>query len=541
MSILCIYTGDNFNIVNSIWINSDTSSNKFKNTALKCVFMDLAYLFSKTSQKAPDKVAIEFEGSQITFKELDLAGNKAANSLKSEGVLKGDRLALFVPNCMELVYSIIGAFKGGNIVVPVNIHFKEEEVLHILKDSKAKAIITDMERLPIINRIRKYLPNLRQVILSDGKDKNAMNLNEMISHASSETPKVKINDRDYAIMFYTSGTTGKPKGAPLTNKNVAAGVKALVKSWKWTRNDVFLLALPLYHIHGIGVALCGSLYAGNTVILKKKFDAQNVLETIQSRKITLFMGVPTMYFKLLEVPGCKKYDVSSMRLFVSGSAPLSRELFYRFKKTFGQEILERAGMSETMMNFSNPYDGRRVPGSVGFCLPGVKIKITDKAYKSVPISTEGEILIKGPNVFHGYWNRPELNRHIFVNGWFVTGDVGKIGKNGYIYILGRSKDLIISGGINIYPKEIEDVIESMPQVKECAVVGVPDKVFGESVKAYAVLNDGNKLTGVEVIAYCKEKLASFKKPKYVEFLEALPKNTMGKIQKNILREMHQSK
>ena len=225
-----------------------------------------------------------------------------------------------------------------------------------------------------------------------------------------------------------------------------------------------------------------------------------------------------------------------MRLFISGSAPLSKDLFCKLKKAFGKEVLERAGMSESMMNFSNPYNGERIPGSVGPCLPGVKIRITDKNYNDVPINTEGEILIKGPNVFHGYWNRQ--NREIFKDGWFVTGDVGKIDEKGYVYIIGRSKDVIISGGINIYPREIEDVIESIPQVMECAVVGVPDEEFGESVKAYVVLNSGSRLKEDDVVNYCKEKLASFKKPKFVEFLDALPKNTMGKILKEELRKMH---
>ena len=230
-----------------------------------------------------------------------------------------------------------------------------------------------------------------------------------------------------------------------------------------------------------------------------------------------------------------------MRLFVSGSAPLSKDLFYKLKKAFGHEVLERAGMSESMMNFSNPYNGERIPGSVGPCLPGVKVRIVDKNFNDVPVNTEGEILIKGPNVFNGYWNKSHYNKQVFKDGWFVTGDVGKIDEKSYVYLIGRSKDVIISGGINIYPREIEDVIESMPEVKECAVVGVPDKEFGESVKAYVVLNSKSKLTEDEVVAYCKEKLASFKKPKFVDFLEQLPKNTMGKMLKEELRKMHKRK
>ena len=502
--------------------------------------MSIASLFKQTAIKLPDKVAIEFEEQRVTFKEVDLNANKAANAFQSIGIVKGDRVAQFMPNSLELVYSLLGNFKNGSIVVPMNINFKEQEIHHILHDSGAKAIITDIERLPIVKNILSKLPDLKHIILVDGSE-SGYNFNELTKNASDKEPNVVIKDEDYSIIFYTSRTTGKPKGAALNQINVTSNVKALAQAWKWAEDDVFLLTLPLYHIHGIGVALCGSLYVGNFTILRKKFVAEEVLETIQKRKVTLFMGVPTMYFKLLEIEGLEKFDLSSMRLFVSGSAPLSRELFYKLKKAFGYEILERAGMSETMMNFSNPYDGDRIPGSVGLCLPGVKVRIADKNFNDVPVNAEGEILIKGTNVFNGYWNKPAYNKQVFKDGWFVTGDVGKIDEKGYVYIIGRSKDVIKSGGINIYPREIEDVIESMPQVMECAVVGVPDKEFGESVKAYVVLNPGSKLTDDEVIAYCKEKLASFKKPKFVEFLDALPKNTMGKLLKEELRKMHKGK
>ena len=503
--------------------------------------MGIAELFKQTAVKLPDKVAVEFEEQRVTFKEIDLKANKVANAFQSIGILKGDRVAQYMPNSLELVYSLVGNFRNGSIVVPMNINFKEQEISHILIDSGAKVIITDMERLPIVKNVINKLHELKHIILVDGNQDDMLNLNELIKNASDKEPNLIIKDEDCSIIFYTSGTTGKPKGAALNQTNVASNLKALEQSWKWTKDDVFLLTLPLYHIHGIGVALCGSLYVGSFTILKKKFVADEVLETIHKRKVTLFMGVPTMYFKLLEIESLEKYDLSSMRLFVSGSAPLSRDLFYKLKKTFGHEVLERAGMSESMMNFSNPYNGERVPGSVGPCLPGVKVRITDKNYNEVTVNTEGEILIKGQNVFNGYWNKPNYNKHIFKDGWFITGDVGKIDEKGYVYLIGRSKDVIISGGINIYPREIEDVIESMPEVKECAVVGVSDKEFGESVKAYAVLNSHSKLAEDDVINYCREKLASFKKPKFVEFLDALPKNTMGKILKEELRKGHKSK
>ena len=502
--------------------------------------MGIAALLKKKAGALPDKVAIEFEDKKVTYKEIDLIGNKVANAFKSLGIIKGDRVAQFIPNCLELVYSMVGNFKNGSIVIPMNINFKEDEIHHILSDSGVKAVIVDKARLPIVNKIKDKLPDLKNIILIDGNEKETINFHELMKKASGKDPNVMIKDDDYSITFYTSGTTGKPKGAALSQLNVTSGVKALVQAWKLTKDDVFLLTLPLYHIHGIGVALLTSLYVGNFIILKKKFNAEEALETITKRKITLFMGVPTMYFKLLEVEGFEKYDLSSMRLFVSGSAPLSKDLFNKLRKELKSEILERAGMSESMMNFSNPYHGDRVPGSVGPCLPGVKVKITDKEWNEVPVNKEGEILIKGPNVFHGYWNKPDYNKQVFKDGWYVTGDVGKVDERGYVYLIGRSKDVIISGGINIYPREIEEVIESMPHVKECAVVGVPDKEFGESVKAYVVLNSGKKIKDDGVIAFCKEKLASFKKPKYVDFLDKLPKNTMGKIQKNMLREMHKN-
>ncbi len=503
--------------------------------------MEIAALFKQTALRLPDKVAIEFEDKRVTFREIDLQANKAANAFQGMGIAKGDRVAQFMPNSLELVYSLVGNFKNGSIVVPMNINFKEQEIYHILSDCGAKAVITDRERLPIVKNILGKLPELKHIILIEGNGDGMLNFDELMKNASDKEPTAAIKDEDYSVIFYTSGTTGKPKGAALTQLNITSNIKALEQAWKWTKDDVFLLTLPLYHIHGIGVALCGSLYVGSFAILKKKFVAEEVLELIQKRKATLFMGVPTMYFKLLETEGLEKYDFSSMRLFVSGSAPLSRDLFYKLKKAFGHEILERAGMSESMMNFSNPYNGERIPGSVGPCLPGVKARITDKNYNDVPANTEGEILIKGNNVFKGYWNKPNYNKHAFKDGWFITGDVGKIDDKGYVYIIGRSKDIIISGGINIYPREIEDLTESMPQVKECAVVGVPDKEFGESVKAYVVLNQGEKLTEDEVISYCREKLASFKKPKFVDFLDALPKNTMGKILKEELRKMHKGK
>jgi len=497
--------------------------------------MSIAGAFAETFRKFPEKMSIEFNEKRLTFGEIDAITNRIANRLKDMGIKKGDRIAQYVPNSHELVYTTVSSFKLGAIVVPMNIAFKEKEIAYFLQDSEAKAIVTDTERLPVLENILKDLPALKHVVVIDSNGGKHIPFSRLSDNDNDRELKTDIKDDDGAFIFYTSGTTGLPKGALLTQRSVTSNLKALREAWRWTEDDLFLLTLPMFHIHGLGVGLCGSLYNGCSTIVRSKFDAADVLNTIQNRKVTLFMGVPTMYFRMLEVENCERYDVSSMRLFVSGSAPLSKELFAKCHKTFGHRILERAGMSESMMNYSNPYDGERRPGTVGFPLPGVEARIVDKNFHDVPVNTEGEIVIRGPNLLREYWRNEEATQNSFVDGWFKTGDICKMDADGYISIVGRSKDIIISGGVNLYPREIEEVIESIPAVKEAAVVGVPDEEFGEAVKACVVLNDEAELSGDEVIAYCKERLASFKKPKHVEFLDALPKNAMGKIVKDRLR------
>jgi|TARA_B100001964_G_C14243638_1_gene606320 malonyl-CoA/methylmalonyl-CoA synthetase len=494
--------------------------------------MTLVSSFNKAFQTYADKVAIEFNDNKATFDEINRNANKVANALNNIGINKGDRVALFLSNSLELIYFFTGILKNGSIVVPMNGSFKEKEAEHILNDSGAKAVLTDKNCLPIIKTIKPDLKELKHIITVDSDENTGFN--EFIKDASDENPNTEITDEDGSIMFYTSGTTGRCKGALLSHKNMESDLEALKQTWHLTDKDNLILTLPLYHIHGLGVALCGSFYNGYSFVLMKKFDAEEILKLIEEKKATLFMGVPTMYVKILEVKDKEKYNTSSMRLFISGSAPLSAETFKEFKDTFGQEILERAGMSETNMNFSNPYNGKRKPGTVGPVLPCAKVKITDKDFNEVPQGKEGSILIKGNNVFKGYWNAPEKTKESFHDGWFITGDLGKIDEDNYITFLGRSKDLIISGGLNIYPAEVEELINTHPAVSESAVIGVPDKCFGEAVKAFVVLKDS--ITGEEITAYCKQKLSSYKKPKYVEFIDELPRNSMGKVQKNVLRE-----
>ncbi|MEK6949965.1 MAG: long-chain-fatty-acid--CoA ligase [Nanoarchaeota archaeon] len=496
--------------------------------------MTLVSSFSKTFQNYANKAAIEFNGRKATFGAINRNANKVANALGNISVNKHDRVALFLANNLELIYFFTGTLKNGSIAVPMNAYFKEEEAKYMLNDSGAKVILTDKERLPIIKNILPELKELKHIVTVDSNE--FIDFNEFIKNANDNEPNADINDEDGSIMFYTSGTTGKCKGALLSHKNMESDLEALKQTWHLTDKDKLLLTLPLYHIHGLGVALCGSFYNGCSFVLRKKFDPEEVLKLIQEKKTTLFMGVPTMYIKILEVKNKEKYDISSMRLFISGSAPLSAETFKEFKETFGHEVLERAGMSETNMNFSNPYHGKRKPGTVGLPLPCVQVKIADKNFNEVPQGKEGEILLKGLNVFKGYWNDEEKTKESFHDGWFITGDIGKIDEDGYVTFLGRSKDLIISGGLNIYPAEVEEVINSHPLVLESAVISVPDKYFGEAVKAFVVLRDSIKVSEKGIINYCKQKIASYKKPKYVEFIDTLPRNGMGKVQRNVLRE-----
>ena len=499
--------------------------------------MTLVSAFNRIFEKYKGKTAIEFEEHKVTFAEISGKANKVADSLSKSSISKGDRVAVFLGNSMELVYFFVGALKNGSIVVPMNISFMDIEAEYMLNDSGAKAVLTDKETLPIIKNILPKLKELKHIITVGCNE--FTDFNDFIKDASVKEPDVKITGEDGSIIFYTSGTTGRSKGALLSHHNMESDLGALKEAWHLAGKDRLLLALPLYHIHGLGVALCGSFYNGYSLVLRKRFDAEETLKLIQDKKCTLFMGVPTMYIRILEVD--EKYDTNTMRLFISGSAPLSAETFKEFKEKFGHTILERAGMSETNMNFSNPYRGKRKPGTGGLPLKGVKVMIADKNFREVPKGKEGDILLKGPNVFKGYWNAPEKTKESFHKGWFITGDIGKIDKDGYVTFLGRSKDLIISGGLNIYPAEVEEVINSHSSVLECAIIGVPDKYFGEAVKVFVVLKKGKKADEEEIISYCREKLASYKKPKYVEFIGALPKNSMGKVQKTVLREREAGK
>jgi len=352
----------------------------------------------------------------------------------------------------------------------------------------------------------------------------------------SDSPVSNLSDT--AIIIYTSGTTGRPKGAEITHGNLISNLEALHKAWGWQADDVLLHVLPIFHVHGLFVALHGALHAGARTLLMREFNAQKTLELLSSGQCTVFMAVPTIHKRLLDVPNANQFDLSHVRLITSGSDRLPDEVFTGFQKTFGYTLLERYGMTETGMNCSNPLNEERRIGSVGMPLPGVEVRIVHSETEQIlPEGEIGDVQLRGPNIFKGYWEQPDKTSAAFsADGWFKTGDLGYLEADGYLTLCGRSKDLIISGGLNIYPPEVERVLIEHPAVDACAIIGCPDLEWGEKVIGVVVLKEGETVTGEELIRFCREKLASYKSPKSFVFRAELPRNAMGKVQKALLRQ-----
>jgi malonyl-CoA/methylmalonyl-CoA synthetase len=457
--------------------------------------VNLAGLFDLSLIGRRDAIGLEYEGREYTFGELDSRSNRVAHVLLRRGLKSGDRLCVYLANCIEMIDLYLACVKTGVIFVPINILYREREIAHIMIDAEPFATIT-ADDLASLAAESRGVPDTRPAIFPAG-----------------DTP---------AGIIYTSGTTGASKGAVLTHNNFGANAATLLTCWQITAADRLLLALPLFHVHGLGNGLHCWLASGCRMRLLERFDRETAAQTFLDFQPTLFFGVPTIYVRLLEVPEDQAREIGcAMRLFVSGSAPLPAQIFEDFRARYGHAILERYGMSETLMNLSNPYVGERRPGTVGTPLPGVSVKLA-----------EGEIYLKGPNVFAGYWRREEATRAAFVDGWFRTGDLATCGPDGYYTLSGRKSDLIISGGFNVYPREIEEFLQEQPEIAEAAVIAAPDAARGEVPVAYVVVRSPIDVTALE--RRCREHLASFKIPREFRTVNALPRNAMGKIQKHLL-------
>jgi long-chain acyl-CoA synthetase len=495
--------------------------------------MTIDQIFSETARRLGQKTAIRWEEKEYTFGELEGLTNKYARGILSLGVRKGDRVCIFMQNSPEFIISHFGNLKAGAVTVPLNVMYRKHELRHMVNDSGAMAIVTSQENLQYVMEIRKELKTLTSVIVV-GDAPNCVSFNGLLDGQSDAEFPAQNSDEELAVICYTSGTTGLAKGAMLSHSNFIANISTLASLWELSENDRLMMALPMFHVHGLGIVLHGMAYCGYSLILHDRFDAKRVLSGINQHRCTVFMGVPTMYVRLIE-EDLRDVDLSCVRLWTVGSAPMPVEVLNKFREKFKAELLERYGMTETAVVIaSNPYKGLKKAGSVGPAIPGVLISIVDDDDNPLARNEVGEIVVRGPNVMKGYWKKEGETEEAFKNGWFHTGDLGLLDQDGYLHIVGRKKEMIIASGFKIFPREVEEVIHAYPKVREVAVVGIPDPVRGESVRAYVVPRDGLVLSEAELDEYCRNNLAAYKVPRSFEFVQALPRTPSGKILNRML-------
>ncbi len=498
--------------------------------------------------QTPDAPCVIWQGTPISYAELAAQSIGWAQHYQQQGVARGDRVGLYLPNSPTFLAAYLGAQLAGAAVVLINTQYRASELQHILADSAARLVVTDAAG-------REHLAQAGcNVAIDAAANPPPADYRTLMPPAPTEL----------ALLAYTSGTTGRAKGAMHTHASLTANSSAVTAAWAWTNADRLLLVLPLFHIHGLGVGVHGTLLSGASLDLRPRFAADEVLATLHSGTVSMFFGVPTMYTRLIAearartrepenqrtgeptvplVPGSSvpQFPGSSVRLFVSGSAPLTPQTFADFQALFGQPILERYGMTETVMNLTNPYDGERRPGSVGIPFPGQAARIVAvRTREPLPDGKIGEVEVRGPHVCAGYWQNPAATAEVFhADGWFSTGDLGQRAPDGYFTITGRAKELIISGGYNVYPREVEEVLLQHPNVAECAVYGMADADLGERVAAAVVLRSAADLTpdhaDAALSAFCRERLAAYKLPRVIRYVDGLPRNALGKIQKHLLQ------
>jgi malonyl-CoA/methylmalonyl-CoA synthetase len=484
-----------------------------------------------------DGIAVETgNGLAYSWRDLERGTAMIANLLASLKLEQGARIAVQVEKSVEAMMLYLATLRAGYVFLPLNTAYQKAEIEYFVGNAEPAVVVCTPANFGWVSKIAFQAGTQHVYTLGDDRTGSLL---ERAARQSDRHAVAAKQDDDLAAIIYTSGTTGRSKGAMLTHGNLRSNAEVLKTYWGWREGDVLIHALPIFHVHGLFVAIHGALLNGSKMLWFAKFDPKKVIERMP--EATVFMGVPTLYVRMLAEPTLDRAAARNMRLFISGSAPLLLETFNAWQERTGHTILERYGMSETIMLTSNPYEGERRGGTVGFPLPGVGLRVRDEQGHDVPAGEIGGIQVKGPGVFKGYWRMPEKTREEFTaDGWFRTGDVGRIDERGYVTIVGRSKDLIISGGYNVYPAEIEGYINDMPGVAESAVIGVPHADFGEVGVAVVVARPGARLDPEELVGTLKSQLANFKIPKRCFVVPELPRNTMGKVQKNVLREQHKS-
>jgi malonyl-CoA/methylmalonyl-CoA synthetase len=501
----------------------------------------LGACFSESFSARGEKPAITFlrDGraeTELSYLELERDKNRMANVFQNLGVEKGDRIILLIPKSLIFVVAHLALQKIGAIAVPLNPGFKQSELAYLLQDTQARIILSEPGKEALIREIDPILTNL---IIDTQKPYQDI---AVFHKASEDCSPVEIKSNDPSLIIYTSGTTGKPKGAVLTQMNLVHDARNIIKIWQISQSDVLCHALPLFHVHGLCFALHTALLAGAHVVMLDSFSPQRVIETLSQkdgpRVCRVFMAVPAMYAKLMGYLGDQRPDFGHMRLWTSGSAPLLAADFERIQRIFGKQPVEREGMSETGMNFSNPLHGKRKPGSIGIPLPELEVRTVDPATgRDVAPGQTGEFWLKGPAITPGYWRKPDETAKAFEQGWFKTGDLGHVDEDGYYFLTDRIKHIIISGGENISPKEVEAVINQVEGIVESSVVGVKDEKWGEKIVAAVVKKPDPEVTADDIQAMCKTHLHDWKCPKEIIFVKELPRNTMGKVLKEEVKNL----
>jgi acyl-CoA synthetase (AMP-forming)/AMP-acid ligase II len=499
---------------------------------------NLRELLELRAAAAPDKPFLlsESDGRDFTYREFDAAVNRTARFLSASGVRKGDRVSLLLPNSAEYVIAYFACFKLGALAGPVNSLLKPEEIAYVVNDSGAKLLLVNTEFLPRAEGLRELAPGLEQLVPFDDWDAATRAHLDTSDALWRDTPLAR---EDEAIIIYTSGTTGKPKGCLLTHGNLLANARQISGWLGFTEADRLLTVMPLFHMNAVSVTTMSALYAGGSTVVSPRFSASRFWRIISDYQITSFGSVATMLSMLLAtypegVP--EEFDHTHLRFAMCGSAPVPAEVLRRFEETFGCLVVEGYGLSEsTCRSTFNPPDARRRPGSCGQPI-GNEMRVVDEDDNELPDGEAGEIVLRGENVFKGYYRNEEATRRAFRGGWFHTGDVGYRDADGFFFIVDRKSDMIIRGGENIYPREIDEVLYAHPAVAEAAACGVPDELYGEEVTAFVVLREGASVSAEDILAHCRARLADFKCPKTVRFVEALPKGPTGKVLKRELKK-----
>jgi len=494
----------------------------------------------KSTETYQNKSAVVFENEKITYRELNEYVDRVAYNLASSGIKKGDKVALVLGNCPEFIITYFGILRAGGVVVPINPIYSQDEISYILSNSKTKTVIAHSCLETMIVSLMKELKSIEQVYYVE-TNHSEFAWEQLIAEEKNEYDFPFITEEDLAVILYTSGTTGRPKGAMLSHSNLCSNAESIAKLTEFTSEDRILAVLPMFHIFCMAVCINTPILCGGTIVISEKFSPNDVIQTIMTEKVTLFAGVPTMYSILLQLEGYTANHFNTLRTCLSGGASLPIQVLQRFEEKYKVNILEGFGCTETApVTAFNPLKGIRKVGSVGIDIPGVMNKIVDPAGNEVPRGEIGELIVKGPNVMIGYLGMPDETSSSIKNGWFHTGDLAKMDEDGYIYIVDRMKDMIIVGGYNVYPREVEEVLYKHPAIVEAVVIGVPDPIFGEQVKAFAVHND-HLLSTNDLIEFCNLQLAKYKVPKEIEFINEMPKNSTGKILRRELRNYSKTK